>query len=302
MLQEIRDWKEKSLKSLAQIDANEKEQNRRNYDDITSWLKYNESEQREIIDSISNEVKRYPETCSWFTQHPTSKSWLKPNADAPMLCLQGIPGSGKSCICARMVDFLVARKVHVVHYFCFYSYTSTLNYEQILRSLLMQLICRSCDIVKHVHDEYTAALRSLRTTALEKLLRDVFKLSAQESSNTEYIWIVIDGLGECHPETQARITKLLCHITSRTTLPGNTVYKALLSFQSTPPSLRRLKREHTIFLSEERVNVDKSIQQYAQFRLGSFSERLSQLDLSGQEIEELAKNIAVKSSGKVYSL
>lgn len=296
----MRDWKEKSLKGLEQIDAHEKEQTRRCYDEITSWLKYDESEQRGIIDSISNEAKRYPETCSWFTQHPASKAWLKPNADTPMLCLQGIPGSGKSCICARTIDFLMARKVHVVHYFCSYSYTSTLSYEQILRSLLMQLISRSSDIIKHVHDEYTTALRSLRTTALEKLLRDVFKLSAHESGNSEYVWMVIDGLGECQAETQARITKLLCHITSRSTLPGSTVYKALLSFQSTPPSLRRLKKEHTIFLSEESVNLDKSIQQYAQFRLGSYSERLSQLDLSGQEIEELAQNIAVKSSGKVH--
>ncbi|CAI0651167.1 unnamed protein product, partial [Colletotrichum noveboracense] len=292
MLQEIRDWNEKNAKRLESLDAEETELSRKNFEAIASWLEYKESEQREIIDSISDEVRKYPETCAWSTQHPKAKSWLNPNVDAPNLYLRGIKGSGKSYICARTVDFLVAGGKHVIYHFCSYSWASSLSYDKILRSLLMQLISRSRDIIKHVHDNYTNAIRSLRTAALEKLLGDVLKMSSPGARNQEYIWIVIDGLGECHEDTQARVTKLMSQITSNSTIPGSTIYKTLISFQFAPPSLKHIKKENTIFFSDEKLHIESSIRQYAQFRLELFT-RLA----ARREIEDIAQDVAVKSSG-----
>ncbi|KAK1983803.1 hypothetical protein LZ30DRAFT_545280, partial [Colletotrichum cereale] len=294
MHREIRDWKEKSLDSFS---IQEKELSGKQYQAIASWLKYDDSDQLAIFDSISTEANKYPGTCSWFIQRPKVQSWLQRRTDAPMLWLQGSPGSGKSSICAQVVNFMVAGKMSVVHYFCSYSYASSVMYEQILRSLLLQLACRSSDIIAHVYGMYVLGKKAPKIPVLEHLLRNLFQVMSLEPGQPEYIWIVLDGLSECQPEKQARIAKLIGQITSRLSSSGSTVCKALISCQATTPLSNCLKKEHTIFLADEKVHLENAIRQYASYRLISLSQRFSQLGLSRAEIEEIELGVAQKSDG-----
>ncbi|GKT56486.1 NACHTdomain protein [Colletotrichum tofieldiae] len=292
MHREIRDWKEKSLESLSKQEA---EQSGKQYQAIASWLKYDDSDQLAIFDSISTEANKYPGTCSWFIQHPKAQSWLKRKADAPMLWLQGIPGSGKSSICAQVVNFMTAGKMPLIYYFCSYSYASSVMYEQILRSLLLQLACRSSDIIAHVYSVYVLGKKSPKIPALEHLLRNLFKVISHEPGQTEYIWIVLDGLSECQPEKQARMATLIGHITSRSSSSGSTICKALISCQASTGFSNRLKKEHAIFLADEKIAMENAIRQYASRRLTLLSQRFAQLGLSREEIEEIELGVARKA-------
>ncbi|EXF79271.1 NACHT domain-containing protein [Colletotrichum fioriniae PJ7] len=266
MHREIRDWKEKSLESLGKQEA---EQSGKQYQAIASWLKYDDSDQLAIFDSISTEANKYPGTCSWFILHPKAQSWLKRRADAPMLSLQGIPGSGKSSICAQVVNFMTAGKMPLIYYFCSSSYASSVMYEQILRSLLLQLACRSSDIIAHVYSVYVLGKKSPKIPALEHLLRNLFKVISHEPGQTEYIWIVLDGLSECQPEKQARMATLIGHITSRSSSSGSTICKALITCQASTGFSNYLKKEHAIFLADEKIAMDNAIQDSKEIELGT---------------------------------
>ncbi|KAK2037492.1 hypothetical protein LZ31DRAFT_170235 [Colletotrichum somersetense] len=294
MHREIRDWKEKSIESLS---IQEKEQSGKQYQAIVAWLKYDDSDQLAIFDSISTEVKNFPGTCSWFIQHPKVQSWLQRRADAPLLWLQGIPGSGKSSICAQVVNFMTAGKMPVIHYFCSYSYASSTMYEQILKSLLLQLACRSSDIIAHMYSEYVLGPSSPKIPVLEQLLRKLLQVISIKPGRTEYIWIVLDGLSECQPGTQTRIASIVRHITSRLSSSGSTVCKALISCQASTSLLNHFKKEHTIFLTDEKIGLENAIRQYASHRLVSLTHRFAQLGLSRKEIEDIELGVAQKSDG-----
>ncbi|KAK2028567.1 hypothetical protein LX32DRAFT_394337 [Colletotrichum zoysiae] len=291
---EIRDWKEKSIESLS---IQEKEQSGKQYQAIVAWLKYDDSDQLAIFDSISTEVNNFPGTCSWFIQHPKVQSWLQRRADAPLLWLQGIPGSGKSSICAQVVNFMMAGKMPVIHYFCSYSYASSIMYEQILKSLLLQLACRSSDVIAHIYSEYVLGKNSPKIPVLEQLLRKLLQVISHEPGRTEYMWIVLDGLSECQPGKQTRIASLVRHITSRLSSSGSTVCKALISCQGSTSLSNYLKKEHTIFLADEKIRLENAIWQYASHRLVSLTHRFAQLGLSRKEIEDIELGVAQKSDG-----
>ncbi|KAK2060826.1 hypothetical protein LY76DRAFT_509171 [Colletotrichum caudatum] len=294
MHREIRDWKEKSIESLS---IQEKEQSGKQYQAIAAWLKYDDSDQLSIFDSISTEVNNFPGTCSWFIQHPKVQSWLQRRADAPLLWLQGIPGSGKSSICAQVVNFMMAGKMPVIHYFCSYSYASSIMYEQILKSLLLQLACRSSDIIAHIYSDYVLGKSSPTIPVLEQLLRKLLRVISLEPGQTEYIWIVLDGLSECQPGKQTRIASLIRHITSRLSSSGSTVCKALISCQASTSLSNYFKKEHTIFLADEKIRLGNAIRQYASHRLVSLTHRFAQLGLSRTEIEDIELGVAQKSDG-----
>lgn len=295
MRREIHDWKEKSLENLSK---QETEQSGKQYQAIASWLKYDESDQLAIFDSLSAEANKYPGTCSWFIKHPKVKSWLQRRADPEMLWLQGIPGSGKSSICAQVVNFMTAAKMPVIYHFCSNSYASSTMYEHILRSLLLQLACRSSDIIAHVYGVYVLGKKSPKIPTLEHLLRTLFKAISYEPGKTEYIWIVLNGLSECQAEKQARISTLIEHITSRLSSSGSTICKALISCQASTSLLNRLKKEHIIFLADEKVSLESAIRQYASLRLTLLSQRFTQLDLSRDDIEEIEICVARKADGR----
>jgi Cdc6-like AAA superfamily ATPase len=295
MRQDIRTWREESLEQVGHL---EEEQAAKQYQSIMSWLKMDESDQLAIFDSISAEGTKYPGTCGWTLKNPKVRSWLQRKPDTPILWLQGTPGSGKSVISTQLVSFMKAAKNFVIHHFCTYSYASSTMYDQILRSLLLQLLRKDGELVTHVYEECVLGKKSPTVSALEQLLQTLFTSMSNEPCQTEYIWVILDGLDECEADKQARVVSLMNQITSKPSLSGGTICKVLISSRASPVLSNRLRKRQAISLTDEKDCLERAIRQYASQRLQSLHQKLCQLHVGPSEIEEIERRIAKKADGE----
>lgn len=294
MRQDIRTWREESLEQVGRL---EEERAAKHYQSIMSWLKMDESDQLAIFDSISVEGTKYPGTCGWTLRNPKVSSWLQRKPDTPILWLQGTAGSGKSVISTQLVNFMKAEKHFIIHHFCTYSYASSMMYDQILKSLLLQLLRKDGELVAHVYEECVLGKKSPTVSALEQLLQTLFKSMSNEPCQTEYIWVILDGLDECEADKQACVVSLMNQITSKPSASGCTICKVLISSRPSPVLSNRLRKKQTISLTDEKDCVEQAIRQYASQRLQSLHQRLGQLHVGPSEIEEIERGIAKKADG-----
>ncbi|WYZ42137.1 hypothetical protein EsH8_V_001032 [Colletotrichum jinshuiense] len=170
MRQDIRQWREENLGSLDQQEA---QQSSKQFQSILSWLKIDESDQLALLDSVTTEEEKYPGVCSWLIECLVVKEWLQRNKDAPVLWVQGVAGSGKTFITAELVRFMKAAKMPVLYHFCSYSYESSITYEQILRTFILQILQRDGDLIAHVYSDYVLGKKSAILSTLENLLKSL---------------------------------------------------------------------------------------------------------------------------------
>ncbi|KAI8626353.1 hypothetical protein F5Y19DRAFT_227422 [Xylariaceae sp. FL1651] len=294
MREEIKTWKEDSLARLQQL--NEQESNKQ-YESIMAWSKADESDQLAIIDAILAESSKFAGTCSWTLKNQKFKAWLQQSSDCSVLWLQGAPGSGKSVLTSQIARFMKTSNLFVVRHFCSQRYSSSILYDQVLRSLLLQLLRKNDELVAHVYKDFVLGKKPPTVQALEKLLLTLLKITSDEPRQTKYIWIIIDGLNECEPRDQISVMTLINQITGKKTAGGDTVCKILISSRHSPTIAKRLRTKQVISLSEERNSVKLAIMQYVSQRLQSLHEKLRQLDLGPKEIEEVVRVITNKADG-----
>ncbi|UPK96932.1 hypothetical protein LCI18_007867 [Fusarium solani-melongenae] len=283
--------------SQSQLSREETEQSAKQFKAIASWLKINESDQLAIFDSISSEVAEYQGTCGWILENPKVRSWLKRKPDTPALWLQGSAGTGKSVLCTQLVNFMKRSNKFVIRHFCTYLYASSTAYEQILKSLILQLVQKDDDLVAHVYEAHVLEKKSPETTALEQLFQTLLANMSNEPSQEEYAWIIIDGLDECEPDKQTRLVRLINHVTSKHPLPGSTAYKVLISSRSPSNALQGLQRKQTVSLTEEKHSLHGAIGQYVGQRLRSLDPKLRQIHIRDAEINEIRNAIVTKADG-----
>src|SRR5207244_3910913 len=114
----------------------------------------NETDQVLIFDKIYSDGSKYPGTCSWVVQHHQISKWIRNEIESSYLWLQGTPGAGKTVISGQLISFLKRLDAIVISHFCTYSFASSTNYEEILKSLLFQLLRLDGDLVAHVFGEF----------------------------------------------------------------------------------------------------------------------------------------------------
>jgi hypothetical protein len=296
MRRDIRLWREQDHEKVKAFEA---EQTTRQYQSIIAWIHIDETEQLAILESIMVEGSNHPGTCSWISKNSKVSSWLQKKPESPILWLQGTPGSGKSVISTQLVSFMQAAQMFVMYHFCTYLYKTSTMYEQILRSLLMQLLRKDGDLVAHVYEEFVLGKKSPTVSDLERLLQLLFKSISDEPSKTEYSWIVLDGLDECAPDKQARVISLINHITSHRALSGNAICKVLISSRSSTTLSRWLHKRQIVSLSEEKSCLDGAIQLYASQRLQALQHRFCQLDIEPEDLGDIECRIAKKADGKL---
>ncbi|KAL6835837.1 hypothetical protein J3E69DRAFT_3562 [Trichoderma sp. SZMC 28015] len=294
MRQDIRRWREQSLEQVSNLDG---EEAAKQYQSIISWLNMDESDQLAIFESISAEGRKHPGTCSWVLKNSKISSWLQSKPDTSVLWLQGTPGSGKSVISTQLVNFMQASNMFVIHHFCTYLYISSTTYEQILKSLLMQLLRKDGDLVAHVYEEFVLGKKSPTVPALERLLQLLFKSISNEPSKAEYVWIILDGLDECELEKQARVVSLMNQVASDRSSPGSTTCKVLISSRTSSILSNCLRKKQTISLSDEKNCLEEAIRQYASQRLQSLEQKFHQLHISPGGVDNIERGIAKKADG-----
>ncbi|RSL55377.1 hypothetical protein CEP54_009422 [Fusarium duplospermum] len=294
MREDIRAWREESQ---SQLSRDETEQSAKQFQAIASWLKINESDQLAIFDSISSEVAEHQGTCGWILKNKKVSSWFEKKPDTPALWLQGSAGTGKSVLCTQLVNFMKASNMFVVHHFCTYRYVSSTAYEQILKSLILQLVRQDGDLTAHVYEAYVLEKKSPTATALEQLFHTLLANMSNQPSQEEYAWVIIDGLDECELDKQTRLIRLINQVTSKPSLPGSTVCKFLISSRSPSNSLQKLCRKQTVSLTDEKDSLHGAIGQYVRERLRSLDTRLRQLGIGQVEVEEIRNVIVTKADG-----
>lgn len=294
MREEIKTWREESLVRTKALDD---KQTAKEFESIISWLKADEEDQVRLFEAISTEAVRFPGTCSWVLTNEKMNPWLQQIAEMSNLSLQGNPGSGKSVLISQVVTFMKAANMFLVHHFCSQRYPASVVYEQILRSLILQLLRQDNELVSHVYKDYVVGRKPPAAQALERLVHTLVTNSSQEPRKTEYIWIIIDGLNECDNQTQTSVLNLVNQLTSKNSSTGSTVCKILISSRSSPIISKRLRPKTTMSLSEERDSIKAAIRQYVTQRLDGLREKLRQLNLRQRDISEIETIITNKADG-----
>ncbi|KAM0267836.1 hypothetical protein ACHAPA_005433 [Fusarium lateritium] len=293
MRDDIRKWREESEHRISQEDI---EQNAKQHESIVSWLQVNEGDQIAIMESISSEVADYQDTCGWLLKNKKVSSWANNQPDTPSLWLKGPAGTGKSVLTTQLVNFMRGTKFVTCH-FCTYRYAASIMYEQVLKSLLLQILRKDGDLVAHVYKTYILEKKQPTTTSLEQLLQKLLSSISNDPNKAEYLWIVIDGLDECDPDKHMRLVRLINQLTAKPVVPGGTVCKVLVSSRAPSSALERLKRSQVISLSEEKKLLSEAIRQYVDRRLRLMDKKLRQLDLEHSEIKEIQDAIVIKADG-----
>ncbi|KAH7360362.1 NACHT domain protein [Rhexocercosporidium sp. MPI-PUGE-AT-0058] len=288
-------WRQDALAKLA---CDEEEQTAGYLQNISTWLKLDDTDQTSIIDKFSTEGTKYPETCGWVLKNGTMASWLKPQPDSPFLWLQGNPGTGKSTIVGKLTTFLRASLPTplVVTHYCTSSYPVSTQYDKMLRSLLFQLIHANDDLIAHIYWEYVVRKRMASVTALEKLIVTVVTALLGEPGQKLPIYVLLDGLDEVEAEKQCQVITLMRRVSSEAKARG-AVLKILVSCRTSPLLEKFLRKQSMLSLSDEKRALEEAICTYSTHRLTADSHRLSQLGLRGFDLTEMGRNIARKADG-----
>jgi hypothetical protein len=294
MRDEIQSWREESESRLR---LHYEEKATREFESIISWLKSEESDQLALLDTLSAEGTRFAGTASWALKNPKIKSWLQPKADQCVLWLHGTAGSGKSVLAGQIVRFMKSANMYLICHFCSQKYASSTSYEQILRSILLQLIRKDDELVAHVYTDCVLGKRPPTIQALERLLLKLFNIASRNPRQREYIWIIIDGLNECETRRQSSVVNLINQITSKIAGDGDTICKILIASRNAPHIANKLRNKQIVSLTEEKTSMKLAIRQYVSQRLRSMHEQLRQLELSRKDIDEIESVITNKADG-----
>lgn len=265
---------------------------------ISLWLKADDSEQVTVQDLVSSEGIRYPGTCSWALKNQKLVAWLRRDTESCLCWLQGIPGSGKSVLMTQIQAFMRSDSRAVVSHFLNSSYATSTVYDQILRSLLLQLLSGDGDLTAHVYSKYVMGKRTATVSILEELIKTLFTATSREPRKTQFRWILIDGFESCEADKQARLISLVNQLIMKNPQSGGTVCKILIASRLPPILSKRLSRKQIISLTEEKQALDVAITDYATLRLNSLRERFDQLHLDHHDLEIIKVAIANKADGE----
>lgn len=292
--QKLESWRQESLLKLARED---KEYTAKQLRELTTWLKVDGSDQTSILDRIVAEASEHPGTCSWVLKNTHISSWLNVESKTPLLVLHGNPGSGKSAISGQLVNFLnVSKRSLRVTHFSTYTYSTSVQYDSIIRSLVFQLVHSNDDLIAHIHQEYNIGKEIPKTSVFEKILQEAATVLTSDPGQGQAVHLILDGLDEAETETQRRLITLLTKISNQGRSNGS-VFKVLISCRMSPLLLQLLKKWVLVSLSDEKRSVEDAISLYSKNRLEAINDRLYELHIWRDKIPGLAQKIAIKADG-----
>ncbi|KDN69904.1 putative NACHT domain-containing protein [Colletotrichum sublineola] len=182
----------------------------------------------------------------------------------------------------------------VVSHICTYSQAASTEYDQIIRSILLQLIQNDTDLVAYVYKEFILNKKPVTAQVIESLILEVIGAISDNPSQTKYVHIVLDGLDECDKEKQPKVINLLERMISKAFTSASTICKVLVSSRIPSAVARKLKQKHIVSLSGEKKALEKAIAVYAAQRLRELKTRMNFKEF---ELKELELQLASKADG-----
>ena len=161
-------------------------------------------------------------TCRWLLDHPSYRSWLKP--DGPhLLWITGAPGMGKTVLASFVIDQMRLNQSHIMTCFFFWDdkYALQKNAVALLRGILSQIFHHRQDLSIH-------ALTSWRDTAGKafeeaSVLWRICTACFDDPLLGELV-CVLDALDECQTSERSQLMKWIAEY-----------------FKNRPPSTNRVK-------------------------------------------------------------
>ncbi|KAK2729879.1 nacht domain protein [Colletotrichum kahawae] len=199
-----------------QVDRQERERTAKHLLDIVGWLKIDDNQQARISDMVTAELQKYPQTRDWILDQKRISTWMKCSMESTFLVLQGRPGTGKSALATRIATFLRSSgRSMVVSYICTYSQGTSTDYDQVIRSILLQLIQHNSDLIAYIYKEFILNQRGVKAQVIESLILEVIGAVSDNPSQTTYVHVIVDGLDECDKENQPKVISILERMVSK---------------------------------------------------------------------------------------
>ncbi|KAK8128523.1 hypothetical protein PG984_009631 [Apiospora sp. TS-2023a] len=133
---------------------------------------------------------RTPGTCKWILEHPTFQEWKGTDCERPILWLNGKHGSGKTYLCASVVDSITSEESQKGTAYLFITKDQDWPRSYLLRTLAYQLF----NTIRTLDIENLASLEPLisggsNMSKVEELIQHCLQL-------LPITFILIDGLDE----------------------------------------------------------------------------------------------------------
>jgi len=132
-----------------------------------------------------------PSTCQWLKEEEEVQQWIKGSSEKPIFWLNGKHGSGKSVICASMIEFLSSSPNSHNVAFQFVTKNSNINGFQIFRNMAHQLLdyfSKTCTILP----DFLRPFLNVKQNQASKI-EELVKVLLREAPATT---IFFDGLDE----------------------------------------------------------------------------------------------------------
>ena len=172
-------------------------------------------------------------TCGWLLDHPSYRSWLKP--DGPhLLWVTGAPGMGKTVLASFIIDQMRLYHSHTATCFFFWDdkYALQKNAVALLRGILFQIFHHRQNLSIHALNSWrdTAGKAFEEASVLWRICTACF-----DDPSLGKLVCILDALDECQPSERSQLMKWI------------TQY-----FKNRPPNTNRVK---LIFTSRPEITM-----------------------------------------------
>lgn len=225
--------------------------------------------------SLENALaRRLPGTGEWFLQSKTFTYWLKSkdSAETSSIWITGLPGSGKTLLCASAIEKVLSLKPRktedttVLYFFCDHRDPAKVTHDSFLLTLTKQILDHSPDFMdqaKKLYDEKANnGERTFNGTDYISLIQSFVSLC-------RHVFIFCDALDESSEgdEIASSLGKLLAY-GQKCNIPTRVLMTSRFDVQ--------LERRHSA-LTTNRValaeNMKPDIEQFVAAEVGSRMER-----------------------------
>lgn len=161
--------------------------------------------------------KRYAHTGQWLLESPDFQTWLNSEAGQhPVLWYPGNPGVGKTVITSIAVNHITentgGRRNAIVYIYCDYTNTQTFSVENLLGSIVRQLVVQTSD-PGTVADLKTFVKKTTKSRNMTE--EDLSSWTKAVSSNFDVVYLFVDALDECPEISRDRLLTRLEQFSSR---------------------------------------------------------------------------------------
>jgi len=171
---------------------------------ITALQSYFETSNYES--NKKNNLKRLPQTCQWFLQHPTFEKWRNSSRDE-VICLSADPGCGKSVLSRALIDERLvtdsAERVTLCYFF-FNDNEEQSSATTALCALIHQLNCKHHDLLRAITAQATRNEEGLRND-----FEAMWNLFISAATSIGKVVCVLDALDKCKPTDRDSLVKHL---------------------------------------------------------------------------------------------